>query len=269
MFFFVVCCNYVSHHCDHYYYHPTCDSCVFWIIADNYDFYYGSNLCGPNNISSAWCGSAITDDSEWHVEGLCWPCHFPRATTTSVPDAFSAICQLRHGSSVGGVSFSELSFLPIHVSYIGVSYGVYLLSSGSHVAAMFTVGVQPLGFATLLTFGVHIWQVYIPTGDGPRPMPGVHQVAATPPASSGASFMDLFKLLHSHSIWWGIQLGGSAASHPIPLHSLHDGDGSSFPSSDMVDSESMMVVKCSDSVVVIRYQVNEFTHIWLVEGFIA
>ena len=52
-------------------------------------------------------------------------------------------------------------------------------------------------------------------------------------------------------------LGGSAESHPIPLPSLHDGEGSSFPglvpSDDMVNSESVMDIKPGDSGVVIGY----------------
>ena len=51
------------------------------------------------------------------------------------------------------------------------------------------------------------------------------------------------------------------------------GDGSSFPgfvpSGDMVDSESVMGVKHGDSSVVIEYQVEEFTHTWSAEQFVA
>ena len=62
-------------------------------------------------------------------------------------------------------------------------------------------------------------------------------------------------------------------SHLIPLPSLHDREGSSFPglvpSDDMVNSESVMGLKPGDSSVVIGYQVNEFTHTWSVEQFVA
>ena len=37
----------------------------------------------------------------------------------------------------------------------------------------------------------------------------------------------------------------------------------------MVDSESVMGVKPGDSGVVIRYQVDEFTHTWSAEHFVA
>ena len=62
-------------------------------------------------------------------------------------------------------------------------------------------------------------------------------------------------------------------SHLIPLPSLHDGEGSSFPglvpSDDMVDSKSVMGIKPEDSSVVIGYQVDEFTHTRSVEWFVV
>ena len=62
-------------------------------------------------------------------------------------------------------------------------------------------------------------------------------------------------------------------SHLIPLPSLHDGEGSSFPglmpSDDAVNSESVMSIKPGDSGVVIRYQVDEFTCTWSAEQFVA
>ena len=75
----------------------------------------------------------------------------------------------------------------------------------------------------------------------------------------------------SHLYGGAYSLGGSAESHPIPLLSLHDGEGSSFPgllpSDDMVDS--VMVIKPGDSSVVIGYQVDEFTCTWSSEQFVA
>ena len=68
-------------------------------------------------------------------------------------------------------------------------------------------------------------------------------------------------------------LGGSTESHPIPLPSLHDGEGSSFlglvPSDDAVDSDSLMGIKPGDSGVVIGHQVDEFTHTQSAEQFVA
>ena len=68
-------------------------------------------------------------------------------------------------------------------------------------------------------------------------------------------------------------LGGSIESHLIPLPSLHDGEGSSFPglvpSDDAVDSDSVMGIKPGDSSVVIGCQVDEFTRTWAAEQFVA
>ena len=68
-------------------------------------------------------------------------------------------------------------------------------------------------------------------------------------------------------------LGGSIESHLIPLPSLHDGEGSSFPglvsSDDAVDSDSIMGVNPGDSSVVIGYQGDEFTHTWYTERLVA
>ena len=68
-------------------------------------------------------------------------------------------------------------------------------------------------------------------------------------------------------------LGSSVESHLLPPPSLHDGEGSSFPalvpSDDMVDSDSVMGIKPGDSSVVIGYQVDEFTHTWSAEQFVA
>ena len=56
-------------------------------------------------------------------------------------------------------------------------------------------------------------------------------------------------------------------SHPIPVPSLHCGEVSSFPGcvppDDIINSKSVMGVKPGDSVVVIKFQVDEFTCTWL------
>ena len=68
-------------------------------------------------------------------------------------------------------------------------------------------------------------------------------------------------------------LGGSVENYLIPLPSLCDGEGSSFPSllpsDDADNSDSVMGIKPDDSSVVIGYKVDEFTHTWSVEQFVA
>ena len=99
---------------------------------------------------------------------------------------------------------------------------------------------------------------------------------ATPStALSRGSLMLLNQLCPSHHyfIVGHTVLGDMAESHPIFPPSLHGGEGSSFPglvpSSDMVDSESVVSIELGDSGVVIGYQVDEFTHTWSAEQFVA
>ena len=137
------------------------------------------------------------------------------------------------------------------------------------------MGAQPLGFASLQPFGVYPWQAYVQPGDGHWSMPGIHRVAAPsatfcrgePPATHSAVSQP------SHLLGGAYSLGGSVESHLIPLLSLHGGEGSSFPglvpSDDMVNSKSVMGIKPGDSGVVIGYQVDEFTHTWSAEQFVA
>ena len=77
----------------------------------------------------------------------------------------------------------------------------------------------------------------------------------------------------SHLYGGAYSLAGSIESHLIPLPSLYNGEGSSFPglvpSDDTVNSESAMGVKPGESGVVIGYQVNEFAHTWSAEQFVA
>ena len=86
--------------------------------------------------------------------------------------------------------------------------------------------------------------------------------------------MLLCLLFPSHPIYMvGHTALGAWQSHPIPLPSLHGGDGSFFPglvpSDDTVDPESAMGVKPGDCGMVIGYQVDEFTHAWSAEWFVA
>ena len=77
----------------------------------------------------------------------------------------------------------------------------------------------------------------------------------------------------SHLYGGAYSFGGLAEIQPIPLPSLHGGEGSSFPglvpSDDTVNSKSAMGIKPGDSGVVIKYQVDEFTHTWSAEWFVA
>ena len=90
----------------------------------------------------------------------------------------------------------------------------------------------------------------------------------------GGSLLLLSQLFLNHPIYMvGHPALGAQQSQPIPLPSLHDGEGSScpglVPSDDMVDSESVMGAKPGDSGVVIGYQVDEFTCTWSAQWFVT
>ena len=134
------------------------------------------------------------------------------------------------------------------------------------------MGAQPLEFAAWQPFGVYPWQAYVQPGDGHQSTPGMHRVAA-PTATLGRVEPSATHLAVPQPIGGVYSLGGSIGSHLILLHSLCDGEGSSFPglvpSDDAVNPNSVMGVKPGDSGVVIGYQVDEFTRTWSAEQFVA
>ena len=112
----------------------------------------------------------------------------------------------------------------------GVHSGVCFLLSGAKLDAIFTMGAQTLGFAPLQPFGVYPWQAYVQLGDGHWSTPGMHRVAAPSATLSRAEPSVTHSAVPQPSHLYGraYRFGGSAESHPIPLPSLHDGEGSFF-----------------------------------------
>ena len=112
-------------------------------------------------------------------------------------------------------------------------------------------------------------------GDGHQSTAGMHRVAApSATLSKGEPSATQSSVPQPSHLYCGAYgLGGSVESHLIPLPSLHDGEGSSFPdlvpSDDTVNSESVMDVEPGDSGAVIWYQVDEFTHTWSAEQFVV
>ena len=123
--------------------------------------------------------------------------------TPFVPDAFSVICQLCHGSSKDKFLFQSWAShqLLCHV------FGVCTLLSNPLVATLSPVGAQPLEFVILQPYETYPWQAYVPPGYGLWPMPGVHWVAAHLTASSQGdpSATNPTAASHSSNIF-GIQL---------------------------------------------------------------
>ena len=134
------------------------------------------------------------------------------------------------------------------------------------------MGAQPLGFAPLQPFGVYPWQAYVHPGDGHWSTSGMHRMAA-PSATLGRGKPSATQSAVPQPFGGAYSLGGSVEIHLIPLPSLHDGEGSSFPglvpSDDTANSECVMGIKPGDSGVVIGYQVDEFTCTWSAEWFVA
>ena len=138
---------------------------------------------------------------------------------------------------------------------------------------LLSMGAQTLWFATPQPIRVYPRQAYVPPGDGLWCLPGVHWVAALHAVSSRESLLLCIQLSPSHSI----NMVGYAAlgvqQSPNSCIFLTRGEGSSFlasaPSDDLVNSESVMGVKASDSGVVIGYQVDEYTHSCSADHLIA
>ena len=113
------------------------------------------------------------------------------------------------------------------------------------------------------------------SGDGHWPTPGMQRVAApSTTLSRGEPYAAQSAVPQPCHLYGGAySFGGLAESHPIPLPSLHGGEGSSFPGlvpyNVTVNSESAMGIKPGDSGVMIGYQVDAFTHIWSAEWFVA
>ena len=197
-----------------------------------------------------------------------WPC-LCATVATSIFDASSALCQLCNGFSTGRF-LSDLSLPPfctLHVWSVLVS--AFRCHAGCHI--------HPGGFNHWGLHHCNPWSL---------PVAGICVAwwwlsAHTRYAQSGCSPTTLNRGTLCYSVCcslaipsiWGIQLWGLAESHLNPTSSLHGWDESSFPglvpSDDTVDSESAMRIKLVDSGMVNGYQVDEFTHTWSVEWFVA
>ena len=168
----------------------------------------GSYLCRTNNIGSAWCGSTTTVDSKGCNEGNGLPHHYATAAT-SVPDAFSGICQLCRWSSTSKFPFQIWSSCQFICHMLVSAIMVTLCFHVPMWLPCLQMGAEPLGFATPQPFRVYPWQAYkyMPPGDGLWPRLGLHWVAASSTAwSRGSLFYSLSCPPTISAIWWGIQL---------------------------------------------------------------
>ena len=165
------------------------------------------------------------------IEEFCWPHTFGTNNLNPAQDAFSGICQLFQGFSTGQFLFSELSFPLILISCFGVYYGVYLLLSSCHVAAMFIYGGSTFWglhhYSPLeLTHGKHMClliMVNVPCQECAELLP-------LPLLPFRGILLLLISLLLGHVSYMvgPTDSGGSAVSHLIPPPSLYCGRGFFF-----------------------------------------
>ena len=115
-----------------------------------------------------------------------------------------------------------MSLTQFCILYVGVHSGVCFLFLGAKLDAVFTYGGSTIRICRV---------------GGPSTQSAVPQ--------------------QSHLYGGAYSFGGSAESHPIPLPSLHDGEGSSFPglvpSDDTVVSESVMGINTEQLI----------SHLWV------
>ena len=153
------------------------------------------------------------------------------------------------------VSFSELSLPPFSILYVWCLFWCLLSTFRCHAGCHIHSGAQPLGWSLAHTRYAQssCCLHYLEYGESSATQSAVPQ----PSLLYGGAY----------------SFGGLTESHPIHLPSLHGGEGSCFPglvpSVHTVDSESAIGIKPGDSGVVIGYQVDEFTHTWSAEQFVA
>ena len=125
------------------------------------------------------------------------------------------------------------------------------------------VGAQPLGFAPLQPFGVYPLQAYVQPGDGHWSTPGMHRVAAPSTTLSRGSLLLLSWLSPNHPSIWGHTALGAEERVTQSLCLLY-----------MMGRGLLFQFWChhmtpGDSSVVVGYQVDEFTHTWSAQQFVA
>ena len=133
-----------------------------------------------------------------------------------------------------------------------------------------TIGAKSQGFVTLQPFRVYPWQAYVHPGDGLWPMPGVQLVVTPPTALSWRELHVTHSAVSSNSIYMvrDTTLGAWQKVYQ------------SFCLPYMAERALLFQVvfhpiTCSTASLwwtlnlVMGYQFDEFTHMWLAEHFIT
>ena len=201
----------------------------------------------------------------------CWPCHCATAAT-SVSDTSSGLCQLCHGSSTGKFLFQSWAshcFFKKCKCLFWCMPSVFrcIVRCHIHLLGLNCWGLHHHNLLEL-TQGRHMCNLVMVIGPHWECSEGLLPLLLW---VGGAFYYSISWPPVVPTIWWGICFGGLAKSHPLPPPFMHCGEGSSVPGlvppNDTV--ESVVAIKPADSGVAIGYQVDEFTHTWSAEQFVA
>ena len=191
----------------------------------------------------------------------------------SIFNASSSLCQLCCGFSTGRFLFQ--SWASHHfVSYIcfGVCSGVCFLLLGAELDAIFSYGGSTIRVAPWQPFGVYPWQAYVQPGDGHQSTPGMHRVVA-PSATLGRGSLLLLILLCLNHLVGHTALGALLRVTWSLCLPYMMGRGLLFQVWCHQMRQWILIllwaVNPGGSSVVIGYQVDEFTHTWSAEQFVA
>ena len=121
----VVYSHYVLCYCDHFHCHSICDFCMLQGNSHHYNSYPSSHSVGQTASGQHDVVRPQQLIPMNTVMGLQIH-HYPTAKTTWVPDAFSGICQLCHGTSTSKFLFQSLASKPFPY-HVLVSVTVFTL----------------------------------------------------------------------------------------------------------------------------------------------
>ena len=171
------------------------------------------------------------------------------------------LCQLYHGFSTGKFLFQTWNILQYFY------FGVCFLLWGSDMATAHTNGNSTFWVCTtatlqsILMLGIcasWCWLLAHSTGES-NSVPQLLWV-------KGTSYCSNYCFQTTHAVWWGVQLWALRRitwSPCLPYMVVRVFFPGWVPPSDMGDSELVVWGKPCDSRVVIQYQVDNFTCIWL------
>ena len=156
----------------------------------------------------------------------------------------------------------------------GICYGVWFLLSGALLDAIFTLGGSTVRVCTPATPLSLPMAGIVQPGDGHWSMHCMYRVAAPSTTLNRGSLLLLIQLFPNHPIYMVGHTGlGAQQKVTQSLCLPYMVGGSSFPglvpSNHMVNSESVIGIKPGPTGVVIGYQVDESTHTWSAEWFVA